>query len=290
MSCTSQPLMLSYGMGLDSTALLVWLLHQRIRPDAILFADTGSEWPETYDYLDIIQAWCRRVGFPSVITVRYGSPFYGTLEENCLANKTLPSLAYGRKGCSLKWKVQAMNAWTERWPCAQRAWTTGMKVLKLIGYDASPADQRRSQISEDSRYSYVYPLRESGIDRAAGARLIADAGLPIPRKSACFFCPATKVAEIVELAQRHPHLAARALRLEALASHGTGSTRGLARSTSWRELLRERAPDLLAALENGYDTGLAALADYARGVGPWPDGVTPRERLRRYRAARQQAA
>ena len=47
---TSAPLIVSYGMGVDSTALLVGFAERGIRPDMVLFADVGAEKPETYDY------------------------------------------------------------------------------------------------------------------------------------------------------------------------------------------------------------------------------------------------
>ena len=37
-----QPLVVSYGLGVDSTAMLIHLQQQGIRPDLILFADTGG--------------------------------------------------------------------------------------------------------------------------------------------------------------------------------------------------------------------------------------------------------
>lgn len=61
---TGQPLVVSYGVGVDSTAMLVAMYRRGIRPDVILFADTSAEKPETYDYLKIIRKWLAKVGFP----------------------------------------------------------------------------------------------------------------------------------------------------------------------------------------------------------------------------------
>ena len=44
------PLVLSYGMGVDSTAVLVGWRRLGLRPDLILLADTGSEHRGTYRY------------------------------------------------------------------------------------------------------------------------------------------------------------------------------------------------------------------------------------------------
>ena len=93
------PLVVAYGLGVDSTAMLVEFAKHDIRPDLILFADTGGEKPETYDYLHVIQPYLAKINFPPVTTVRYQPKraSYSTLEGQCLHTGTLPSLAYGGK-------------------------------------------------------------------------------------------------------------------------------------------------------------------------------------------------
>ena len=49
------PVVLAYGVGVDSTALLVELEARGQRPDLVLTADTGVEKPATYAYLDVIR-------------------------------------------------------------------------------------------------------------------------------------------------------------------------------------------------------------------------------------------
>jgi len=41
------PLVIADGLGVNLTALLIQLSRSDVRPDLILFADTGSEKPET---------------------------------------------------------------------------------------------------------------------------------------------------------------------------------------------------------------------------------------------------
>lgn len=257
------PLVQSYGMGVDSTAVLIgW--HQRgIRPDAIFFSDPGSEHPETYAYRPIIDAWLAEVGFPAITEVRYqvqrpkNGP-YATIEENCLVNKTLPSLAFGRKACSQKWKGAVIDRHVRRMFTAHI--TGGGKVTRAIGYDAGPCDMRRGGVQTRGPWTWTYPLREWGWDRERCEREIADAGLPIPHKSACWFCPSTKPAELLQLARRHPDLARRAVALEDLArpslrkieglwGRGTKGMRGSEkRPGSWRVFLAEHSPEVLPPL------------------------------------------
>ena len=211
------PIVVAYGLGVDSTAVLVEFVRLGVVPDLILFADTGDEKPETYAFMPVMQAFLSRHGMPAVQTVRYAPRHnrYKTLEENCLANGTLPSLAFGRKACSLKFKVKPQDAYVKTWGAAQRAWADGQQVRKVIGYDAGPADMRRGKdLKPSKKYSYWYPLREWGWDRERCKRAIVEAGLPLPCKSACFYCPASQTHEIDDLIVRHPELAARIVTME----------------------------------------------------------------------------
>lgn len=203
----NEPLIVAYGLGVDSTAALVELWTRGIRPDAITFANTGDEKIETYLYLPIIQEWLKKVDFPPVTVVKYVPknfkhwPPYHSLSENCFTNGTLPSLAFGFKSCSLKWKVMPQNKWTDRWQPAIDCWNAGGKVRKIIGYDASSKDMKRyahAKGVEDPKYNYWYPLIEWGMNREDCKESIRSVGLPVPPKSACKFCPATNPEELRE--------------------------------------------------------------------------------------------
>ena len=61
--------MVSYGGGVNSTALLISLHQHRIPVDLILFADTGAEHPHTYAYLDIMDRWLKGHGMPPITRV-----------------------------------------------------------------------------------------------------------------------------------------------------------------------------------------------------------------------------
>src|SRR3954466_7257577 len=97
------PLVVAYGLGVNSTAMLVEFVRRKIVPDLILFADTGGEKPETYQYLPVIERYLEGGKVPPGVTVRYEPKTapYRTLEAQCLHTGTLPSLAYGGKSCSM---------------------------------------------------------------------------------------------------------------------------------------------------------------------------------------------
>ena len=264
----AQPLVVSYGVGVDSTALLVALYRRGIRPDLILFADVGeAEKPETYAYLPIINAWLQSIGFPSITIVRYEptrAP-YSTLEGKCLQNQTLPSLAFGKHSCSLVFKAAPQDKHIAQWRPAVDAWSFGLRVKKAIGYDNGDQDCRRrtkadkavakkaAQGDRDAaRYEYWYPLQEWGIDRIGCLNLIASAGLPLPMKSACWFCPASKKSEIIWLRDTHPILFNRALTMERRARdgmHGLKTVKGLGRNFAWADLATADASTVVDDLE-----------------------------------------
>jgi 3'-phosphoadenosine 5'-phosphosulfate sulfotransferase (PAPS reductase)/FAD synthetase len=250
-----RPFCVAYGMGVDSTAMLVELVRRVrageawARPDVITFADTGGELPETYAYESAIQAYLAAAGFPPVVVVRnvpkrFKYAPYSTLEGNCLVNKTLPSLAFGRKACSLKWKRAPQDKYRASVPMIQAAWKAGLRAVLAIGYDAGPKDIRRSELADDKRYDYVYPLREWGWDRARCEAEIAAEGLPVPPKSACFFCPARKPEELVEIVNKHPDLADRIIQIETVAKPNNRKVEGL-----WRRKTKTRPGSMTEFIE-----------------------------------------
>ena len=197
-----------------------------------------------------------------------GKTIHPTLHEKCEHLKTMPSLAFGGKSCSILYKIVEMEMDTNSWLPAQQAWAAGLTVLKLIGYDGSPADMRRSSNPGDAKYTYCYPLRDAGLMRPQLIEIIAAMGWEQAGKSSCWMCPATKKNEFESLMKNSPDLLARALRMEAAAmlqSARTGkkmTTKGLGRRWSWREHLLSAMPAEMAALELHKDVGTLDWMEY----------------------------
>lgn len=208
--------------------MLIGMVIKGVPVDLTLFADTGGEKPHTYRHVERFSEWLVGNGYPPVITVRYARE---TLEANCLRIKSLPSIAYGYKKCSLKFKRDPQNKYCNNWTPAKQAWKRGEKVIKLIGYDATEA---RRGLASDKKYVYRYPLIEWGWTRDKCLEVCESAGFEVG-KSACFYCPSSKAHEIKLLKKQYPDLANRALAMESNAV--LTDIKGLGRDFSWREML-----------------------------------------------------
>jgi hypothetical protein len=127
-------------------------------------------------------------------------------------------------------------------------------LVKAIGLDAGeqhrltwvqqqPADRAglsREQRLDQNYFVYWYPLLEWDYDRERCKEIISQASLPVPMKSACFFCPASKKHEIAWLQEHHPDLLRRALAIERNAQAKLKSVKGLGRSYSWDAFVTRR--------------------------------------------------
>jgi hypothetical protein len=229
----------SYGGGTDSTALLVEAHNRGMRPDLILFADTGSEMPHTYAYLPVMAEWCAKVGFPEIQVVRWTRQDgrFLSLHEWCIERGELPSKAYGFSGCTSKWKQHPLDKAVGIHPGVLSALEEDRTVERWLGYDAREAGRVANIRHKPPPYLWRAPLFEWNIAREQCREIIAAAGLPQPGKSSCWMCPMMRGHEIDRLAAEYPHLAAKAVEMEnAGRANGSGdiAVRGLGMNTPGR--------------------------------------------------------
>lgn len=218
------------GLGVDSTSLLILLKKINRIPDVIIFADTGGEKPETYHFKRILNNWLTKNGMPQITTVQNIRTRKGmtvqTLEQDCLAGNKLPDKAYGKSGCSVEWKIKPSQKWAkENFPDDEVLWT--------ISYNA---DEHYRAIPDKNS---IYPLIEAGWGRIRCIKEIIKADLPVPTKSACFYCPSSSKPEIEALARKYPNLAERAIRIEQSSSIRNTAVKGLGRNFSWESIIRQ---------------------------------------------------
>lgn len=207
------PIVVSFGVGVDSWAMLIEMYRRGLRPDVIAVSlvgknEYGNEHRRFYAYLFLANHWLIKHGFPPITFVSHQLKkkakhyHYLSLAGACISNRTLPSIAFHENhSCSLRSKGQQLDALVTQLyghtPC-----------YRLLGYDCNEgkrverfATTQTDLSPENARYNdvYVHPLQIWGIDRKACHAIIASEGLPDPGKSSCIFCPSMHPHELDEL-------------------------------------------------------------------------------------------
>jgi hypothetical protein len=194
---------ISFGAGVNSVALTIWLYRKGIVLP-VVFADTHAEYPETYCYMRY---------FEKIFLSKYGqhiirlSPLKNpelypkrakkiTLEEYCLKKHVIPMIIH--RFCTRDWKIVPVQRWA-----TQNGYDT---VMMAFAYD----ERHRAEGRTDA----LFPLIKERISRRKCIEIIKEAGLEVPRKSGCFFCPYQGVAQWKDLYYRHFDLYSRAEKLE----------------------------------------------------------------------------
>lgn len=245
-------IVVSYGGGVNSTALLVGLWEKQQRPDYILFADTGDEKPHTYNFLWQMTKWLLEHNFPPIIIVRGDLPQQrkdGSLYAECYRLGSLPAKAYGYGTCSQKWKIDPQQKFIRELAKKHNPQLIGWDascITVLVGFDAGEPSRVHRALHRELKFwepRQAFPLYDWDWGREECLAAIERAGLPNPGKSACFYCPSSKKHEVRELAERYPDLFAKAVEMERRALAGEGqaprtTSAGLGRQFNWAELVR----------------------------------------------------
>lgn len=180
---------LSFGGGLQTTAMAILVVQGKLEIDEAVFADTGAEKPETYWYMEYY--------IKQLLDVRILPSENGGLKAYCEKYRIIPSVV--DKWCTRIFKVERLNAY-----CGD--------AIQLIGF--STDEIRRSE--NPKLVGKQFPLIEMGISSSDCVRIIQDYGFPVPLKSSCYFCASQRMTEWNWLKIQHPDLFQDALRLESL--------------------------------------------------------------------------
>lgn len=216
------PTSLSYGAGVQTTALLVLIATERWhRPDAILFADTEGEHDETYAYLTKVAQPYAHDHDMEIITLggEWRTKHYRAgLEDYCIDHRMVPGTWL--RWCTDRYKVKPIRRYHKKhWP--------GEIVESWIGISTDEMKRARTEI-RDPLERRSYPLLELGLARSDCLSIIKSAGLPTPPKSGCWFCPFKSQAQWFTLRRRRPDLFDRAHAMEKNARGKNGEHKYLA--------------------------------------------------------------
>src|SRR6478609_2682478 len=143
--------------GKDSSALAVYL-RDRVPEIEYFFCDTGAELPETYGYLDRLEA---APGKPSARLNadrdfdHYLFTFQGALPS--------PQMRW----CTKYLKIKPLEAW--------------IGDEDTLSYIAIRSDEHRDgYISHKPNITAVYPFKEDGVDKAGVMKILERSGVGLP--------------------------------------------------------------------------------------------------------------
>lgn len=182
---------LSFGGGVNSVALYLYLLDNNVSFEAV-FVDHGTDWPETYEYVEIFKKKYPLTIIKPIVTG------YSNLYDYCWNYKMVPA-RYPRF-CTTKFKIDPLYNYYRS------------PATVIIGMDSG--EQIRAKDSINDGFVNRYPFIDASIDRNGCKSIIRSHNLPIPIKSGCFICPFQKTSQWKKLRRHHPGLFLKAVELE----------------------------------------------------------------------------
>ncbi len=211
----------SYGGGWQSTAALVLAAEGEIDFPTFLFANVGddSEHPDTLRYVrEIAMPYALANGIELVELHRRGRFSAETLLENMTRHneKTgahiiplfLSSGKPGMRSCTSNFKIRRIAAW-------QRAHGASKTDRAITGLGISLDEFQRARTDSGIAWqTLTYPLIDLRLTRQDCGNIITRAGLPIPGKSACWFCPFHNITGWRNMRRDTPELFDKAVALE----------------------------------------------------------------------------
>lgn len=212
----------SYGGGVQSTALLVLAAERRIDFRVFLFANVGddSEDPATLTYLrDHAAPFAAAHGIELHELHRRrrdGSTetLYGRLTREGSRSLPIPvrmsNGAPGTRSCTADFKIRVVGRWLR-----EHGATPAAPATVAVGISRDEWHRAHNRRTEPAQH-VVYPLLDLRLSRADCMRIITAAGLPVPPKSSCWFCPFHRPATWAHMRRDRPALFQRAAALETL--------------------------------------------------------------------------
>ena len=198
---------ISYGGGVQSTALVVLAMRECWMVDEIVHVDLlDAESPAAREYVARFREWLRDAYGRDITVIERNMyrdmldnpgftpvPWHGKRERFMLSRQ-----------CTRQYKVS---------PLARYLYDKYDGRIRLM-LGISVDEYHRMRDSSAARIEHVYPLVDRRLTRWQCREIIERAGLAVPWKSSCWFCPYRSRESQWSLVQRYPDLAGMASLLE----------------------------------------------------------------------------
>jgi len=183
----------SFGCGVDSVAALLMDSNY----DEIIFADTGSELPETYQFLEYFEK-------KSGLKITKVKSHLGKIYDYYHKGRFFPLPTF--RDCTGKFKITPIRQHLRKKYGKKE--TFEMNIF--IDYD----EFHRMRTSDVKYIKNKYPLVDKKITREKCLKIINDFGYDLPLKSGCFFCPFNNKKRWIDLRNNHIDLFEKSKELE----------------------------------------------------------------------------
>lgn len=204
---------ISYGGGVQSTALVVLAAQGTIDFPLAIFANVGetSEHPATLDYVrNIAMPWAADRGVEVVEIHKMLRGHVDDLRVRVM-DETMPKSipipvrmsrqgSPGVRSCTKDYKILPVARELKR-----RGATPADPATVAIGISVDEIERATSS-HRNPVQTRTYPLLELGLNRSNCEQIIRDAGLPVPIKSACYFCPFHRPQVWAEMRRDEPEM------------------------------------------------------------------------------------
>jgi hypothetical protein len=219
----------SFGGGVQSTAALVLAAQGRIDFSVFLFANVGndSENPDTLVYVEnVAKPFAAEHGLDLIeLHRRRRDGTIETIYERLVGNNRsivipvrLSNGAPGNRACTVDFKIRVIARWQkEHGATAQDPAVCGLGI-------SMDEVQRMRTDSGIAHQVLEYPLIDLHMTRRDCVAVIQEAGLPVPPKSSCWFCPYKRHAQWADMRRENPELFERAVALEQRINEKRGAT------------------------------------------------------------------
>lgn len=182
----SEPIhIISLGAGVQSSTMALMAACGEITPmpKAAVFADTGDEPSEVYEYLSYLKPL---LNFPVYEVKR------SRLSDDLLlwGHSQIPAFKEGKLGkrqCTKHWKIEPVHKKMRELAGITNQRTQGIRVVAWLGISVD--EVHRAKDSRDRWLESRFPLLERRMNRRDCLNWINSKGFKTPPKSACVYCP-----------------------------------------------------------------------------------------------------
>lgn len=212
---------ISYGGGVQSTAMLVLAAQSRIDFKTFLFCNVGddSEHPATLAYVhEVAMPYAQANGIELVELHRVkrtgeSETLYQRLTRDGIRSIDIPvrmaNGAPGNRNCTADFKIKVVDRWLREHGAKEEGAEVAIGI-SLDEFQRMKPNMDKSTPWKENRF----PLIDLRMSRQDCMSVIVKAGLSVPPKSSCWYCPFHSISKWQEMRTNEPDLFQRSVDLE----------------------------------------------------------------------------